>query len=151
MRTRSSLTFLIYGSFRGMRSPDWNHFILISSKILFEGVKENTYNSGDTVYSCNITLGGKELEVLNHLKINGLRKEKISTPLVIAILGSTQMLLLSAVNLKQAVASTCEHDKKNLDSPVPAIMKPALLLSLKKNTLPVGPSRCWCTPSSPNS
>ena len=45
------------------------------------------------------------------------------------------MLLLIAVNLKQAVASTCEHDKKNLDSPVPAIMKPALLLSLKKKIL----------------
>ena len=85
---------------------------MVSSKIWF-GVKENTYNSGDIVYSYNITLGGKELEVLNHLKINGLRKEKILTPLVIAILGSTQMLLLSAVNLKQAVASTCKHDKKN--------------------------------------
>ena len=111
MRTRSSLTFLIYGSFRGMRSPDWNHFILISSKIWFEGVKENTYNSGNTVYSCNITLGRKEPRS-NITPKWVLTREKISTPLVLAILGSTQMLLLSAVNLKQAVASTCKHDKK---------------------------------------
>ena len=101
----------IYGNFRSTRSPDYDCFILISSKIWFEGVKENTYNSGDIVYSYNITLGGKELEVLNHLKINGLRKEKISTPLVIAILGSTQMLLPHAVNHKRLVASTCKHDK----------------------------------------
>ena len=144
MRTRSSLTFLIYGNFRSTRSPDYDCFILISSQIWFEGVKENTYNSGDIVYSYNITLGGKELEVLNHLKINGLRED--FDPVSNCNSGLNTDVIALCCKSQAGSRIDMQARQKKLSSPVPVITRQALLEAgpTQSATEPPPPSEVPC-------